>query len=73
MYFVIEINFVLPVELSGFTAVKSTFSGHEVDLTWHTASESNASHFTIEHSTNGTDFREIGSLPAHGTTTEPHS
>jgi len=62
----------LPIELSTFKAVVNA-SQRQAMLSFSTASESNASHFAIEHSTDGKEFQEIGSLPAHGTSTEPHS
>jgi hypothetical protein len=41
--------------------------GRQVVLSWATASEFNSAHFIIEHSTDGTGFKVIGSVPAAGT------
>lgn len=62
----------LPIELTDFHAnIFEKTKG--VDLSFSTASQSTASHFTIQNSTDGTDFYDIGTVPSHGTTTEPHS
>ncbi|MCC7246368.1 MAG: T9SS type A sorting domain-containing protein [Saprospiraceae bacterium] len=61
----------LPIELSTFK-VFANASQRQTMLTFSTASETNASHFVIEHGSDGKEFQEIGSLPAHGTTAEPH-
>ena len=54
---------VLPVELLSFT-------GQEVNnthvLDWKTSMEINSSHFVIEHSTNATQFLELGMKDAAG-------
>lgn len=54
---------VLPVELISFTGRNS---GPENVLQWTTASEQNSDHYTVERSTNGTDFLHIGQLAAAG-------
>lgn len=41
-------------------------------LTWRTASESQNSHFEVEHSRNGVSYQSIGQVPGQGTTNEPH-
>lgn len=51
---------VLPVILLSFTASKST--DHNM-LQWRTASESEFSHFELERSSNGREFRKIGVAP----------
>lgn len=56
---------VLPVELIAFTGQLQP-NGF-VALDWSTASETNNSHFTIERSTNGMTFTEIGRVVGHGT------
>jgi len=56
-----------PVELTSFTAI---VNNKEVALDWNTASELNNSHFDIEYSTDGTNFRAIGEVAGHGTTQE---
>jgi hypothetical protein len=57
----------LPVELLYFTGEAQA---EDVLLKWETASENNNSHFEIEHSTDGLEFVEIGSVRGAGTTTE---
>lgn len=54
----------LPVELMLFDA---RCQGESVVLEWTTATETNSSHFVIEHSADGTRFSELGRLPAAGT------
>lgn len=56
---------VLPVELISYNGVLNT-SG-QVVLSWSTATETNNSHFTIERSTNGLTFTEVGRVVGHGT------
>lgn len=53
----------LPVELTSFQAIQQN---EHVHLQWETASERNTSHFSIERSANGTDFKEIGSVQGSG-------
>ncbi|MFK8007481.1 MAG: T9SS type A sorting domain-containing protein [Saprospiraceae bacterium] len=53
----------LPVELTSFQAIQQNSHVH---LQWETASERNTSHFSIERSTNGIDFKEIGSIQGSG-------
>lgn len=54
----------LPVEISKMTVKMS----HKlVEITWETASETNANYFEIEHSTNGVDFNSIAQLKCVGT------
>ncbi|RMD96280.1 MAG: T9SS C-terminal target domain-containing protein [Bacteroidetes bacterium] len=60
---------VLPVELVSFSA--SAKEG-QINLEWETASELQNREFQVEHSPDGTNFRQIGSLPGHGTSTETH-
>lgn len=56
-----------PVELVYFTANKDDAN---VTLTWQTASEQNNSHFSIEKSTDGYIFLEIGQEEGQGSTLE---
>ena len=56
----------LPVTLTTFNAIAK---GNEVALTWSTASESNSSHFAVERSSNGRDFKEIGRVKSNGNST----
>ncbi len=54
-----------PVELTSFIAIPNQ---KEVSLTWTTASELNNSHFDIEHSIDGANFRAIDEVTGNGTT-----
>jgi hypothetical protein len=54
----------LPVQLISFTGKNESSS---VRLQWETAQESNSSHFTVEHSANGTDWKKAGTVKAAGT------
>lgn len=56
----------LPVTLTSFDAVAKN---NAVDLIWNTASESNSSHFAVEHSSNGREFKEIGRVNSSGNST----
>jgi uncharacterized repeat protein (TIGR02543 family) len=60
-------NQPLPVELFSFS---SECIENQTVLTWQTASEHNASHFDIEKSTDGTNWRVIGQVQAAGNSTE---
>jgi len=60
----------LPVTWLDFNAVAQ---GHQSNLTWHTASEQNSSHFIVEHSTDGAAFTSIGTVAAAGQSTGPKS
>ncbi|MEY4573202.1 MAG: hypothetical protein RLZ10_2486, partial [Bacteroidota bacterium] len=60
-------NQPLPVELVSFNA--SCVESQTV-LSWQTASEQNASHFDIEKSTDGVNWRVIGQVQAAGNSTE---
>lgn len=59
---------VLPVELVSFAATLQPEGN--VFLQWSASSETNNSHFTIEHSTNGLTFTEIGQVAGGGTTSQ---
>jgi len=54
---------VLPVELTSFTAKSN---GSSVGLKWTTATESNASHFDITRSVDGSKFASIGKVSVTG-------
>ncbi len=54
-----------PVELTSFIA---TNNQKEVSLSWTTASELNNSHFDIEYSQDGNNFRAIDQVTGNGTT-----
>ncbi len=62
-------NSVLPVSLIEFSAKAE---GQVVSLKWATASELNFDYFSIERSTDGVSFLEIGQVVGHGTTDERH-
>ena len=56
----------LPVTLTSFSAQAVN---HSVVLRWTTATETNNDYFTIERSTNGTEFSEVGRTKGAGTST----
>ncbi|MBK8563113.1 MAG: hypothetical protein IPN76_07120 [Saprospiraceae bacterium] len=58
----------LPVELTGFTG--KIHQDNAASLAWQTASELNNSHFCIERSSDGLNFREIGNVNGAGTSFE---
>ncbi len=64
-------NFVVPVELTSFTA--SVNSPNQVELSWNTATETNNRIFEVERKTSGGTYTTIGSVEGAGTTTLPHS
>jgi hypothetical protein len=57
----------LPVELSSFSA---SCDEDVVTLSWSTASEQNSSHFDVEKSTDGENWRVIGTISAAGNSTQ---
>ncbi len=59
---------VLPVELISYTGAINAEG--QIVLNWSTATETNNSHFTIERSTNGLTFTEIGRVVGHGNSTQ---
>ncbi len=63
-----ELAVPLPVELSNFVADKS--SSNSVQLSWNVASEFNTSHYTIERSTDASNWGAIGKVKAVGFTNE---
>ncbi len=56
-------NTVLPVSLASFNAVRS---GSVNKLNWSTSIEVNLDNFTVQRSTNGRDYTEIGKVSATG-------
>ncbi|GJQ64090.1 MAG: hypothetical protein SCALA702_31430 [Melioribacteraceae bacterium] len=64
---VIDKDGMLPVELSSFTA--SIKDGY-VNLDWETATEINNLGFEVERKAEGSEFKTIGFVDGHGTTTE---
>lgn len=59
----------LPIELINFEA---NCINNETVLKWCTASEKNNHYFTVEQSSNGIDFIDIGTIHGNGTTVEKH-
>jgi len=57
----------LPVELTGFTA--EALPKQKVVLNWATATETDNSHFVVEHSTDGRSFTELGAVAGTGEST----
>lgn len=53
----------LPVDLTSFQAVQQNSHAY---LQWETASEINTSHFSIERSIDGIDFKSIGNVQGNG-------
>ena len=60
----------LPVTLVSFTAQRQAEDGL---LVWATASETNNAYFELESSSDGADFRTLGRVAGHGTTTQSHT
>ena len=60
----------VPVELTRFRLYTPDPAAQTVFLDWQTASEQNNSHFEVQYSTNGMDFKTIGIVNGNGTTTE---
>ena len=58
---------VLPIKLASFEAAKKSKS---VLINWTTASEINNDYFTIERSSNGTDFYSIKTIKGAGNSTQ---
>ncbi|CAN5429149.1 hypothetical protein BH10BAC2_BH10BAC2_50170 [soil metagenome] len=53
----------LPLTLLNFTAAKKN---NLVDLSWQTTDEINTSHFSIQRSSDGTNFKTVGNVNAAG-------
>jgi len=62
-----DIIITLPIELTTFTG---TMEDHGAALNWRTATELNSAFFEVERSTDGINFREIGTVQAAGTTNQ---
>lgn len=60
---VVEIPSVLPLKLISFTAKRT---GSYNQLKWITSNEMNVSHFEIQRSSNGRDFKQLGKVISHG-------
>ena len=61
--FAIGSNGALPIKLLRFTAV---LQNKQVNLSWQTATEQDNALFLLEHSTDGIQFTQIGSVPGAG-------
>ena len=61
----VQINWVtlLPIKLLDFSG---KLNGNKVDLFWTTSSESNSSHFEVEHSSDGQEFKAFTIVRAKG-------
>lgn len=66
------LTFPVPIKLTFFNANLS-LDQSKVNLTWTTAQETNASHFVVERSTDGTNFNEVGTVFAAGNSNEPRN
>jgi len=64
-------DFPIPVELTSFIANVNNLG--QVVLNWETASELNNQGFEIERRTESSEFRTVGFVEGHGTTTQPRS
>ena len=64
-----SVSFVVPVELTAFTA---TVRGQDIVLHWQTLSESNNYGFDVERCMDRQSFRKIAFLPGMGTTAAAH-
>lgn len=58
---------LLPISLISYTGM---LINDESNLFWQTVSEQNNSHFTVSHSTNGKQFKVLGSVMGAGNSTE---
>lgn len=47
-------------------SIQATAGKNEVLLKWQTYSEQNSSHFTVQHSTDGRNWKSLSSIPASG-------
>ena len=67
-YLVITYQYIVPVELTSFTA---SVNKTDVTLNWKTVTETNNQGFDIERMGEGGQFEKIGYVAGFGTTTEP--
>ena len=67
-YLEVIYQYVVPVELTSFTA---NVAKDEVELNWATATETNNQGFQVEKMNAAGTFEQIGYLAGFGTTTEP--
>ncbi len=68
--FLINTDYVIPVELSSFTA---TVDGNDAQLNWTTKTELNNSGFEVLRSCVDNEWENIAFIPGSGTTTEPRN
>ncbi|MCB0573008.1 MAG: T9SS type A sorting domain-containing protein [Saprospiraceae bacterium] len=64
----ITANGTLPIELTGIQAI---YRQKTVLLSWRTATETDNAYFSVERSTDGRSFSEIGRVTGAGTSLEP--
>jgi len=69
-YIIVDYNYVVPVELTSFTA--SATNG-KVSLSWQTATETNNKGFDVQRKSVNTEYQKVGYVAGFGTTTEPKS
>ena len=67
MNVVVDAPCALPVEMLYFEARNMD---DDAMLSWATASEENNDYFSVEHSTDGANFREVGKVDGAGSSTE---
>jgi hypothetical protein len=68
-YLVVYYHYLIPVELTSFTA---TANLNSVTLNWSTATETNNSGFEVQRNS-GEGFVNVGTVSGKGTTTDPQS
>ncbi len=64
----IEILYVLPVQLTSFTAVNNN---NQVKLQWQTQFEQNSKHYIVQRSTDGVNFTDVETISAAGNSAVP--
>lgn len=62
-YYVAKYTQTLPVKLSSISAAQEN---KDIAIKWHTSTKLNTSHFIVQHSTDGSSFTDIGTVPATG-------
>ncbi|PZR24807.1 MAG: hypothetical protein DI538_27915, partial [Azospira oryzae] len=63
----VSCSMLLPMVVS---ALKGTYNGDVINLTWSTTSEINGKQFMVEYSTDGLSFTTAGTVAAKGNSTE---
>lgn len=61
---------VLPIELTAFSA---NCVNNAIEVNWETAGEKNCDHYLVKRSIDGINFITVGTVKAHGTTTQSNS